>query len=732
MRAALLGFTRALTFLLLWCMNVWPVDASAGSGAIQRLERASLSALSGERDVQLPHVLESADFPSAGGTVKYHLDFDLPDMLDMPLGIYIPKISLSGRLYLNGHLAATCGNARLEHLRCLHQPQFYKIPAALLRPGQNTLVIEVYATPRQNNGLSVVHLGDADVVYETLYSWRHFITAELQMGLIYLSALLGVAALIASMVLHEKNLFIWYGLVCLMNAVASLNGVVTNPHVDGDFFNWLVFSSRFASAILAYVLLLSIFKAGKPFFIRILLSYLAFSLLVIFISGSDRKIVMALYAPLMLLGFPIIYMAARGIYKMKGTGYWINAAILLIMFACGVVDFYKLTGASAFDQIYLLPYANGFAMVSMGLFLIYRISKELVDSQKSTALLQQQIDQRSAFELTQHIPVGTYTMRLAPGKSQAQYTFLSQRFVVLTGLDPEQVYRDPDHVFAVLHPDDKEAWIQAHKQSVEKKSTFAGRARIVVHGQLRWVVAEAIPRQLADGSTIWEGVLTDETGEVMARQKAEQDRLAWQTHLMEKSRLEEREQLLRDVHDGFGSQLASVRMMVENGYVQSHKLSHYLQELSADLHLVVDTLGQPDVTLEEAFYDMRYRTNHYFSKSNIQFDWVISLQHLPFVEPRATLQIQRIVQEAIHNAVRHAHAQRVVIQVMYSPDAGVLRASVSDDGIGMPTDPPKGRGLSNMRHRARSVHGMLQISRLQPGTDVSLTVNLAHSHAVKG
>lgn len=704
-------------------MNVWPVDASAGSVSIQRLEKASLSALSGTRDVQLPHELESVDFPANGGTVKYHLDFVLPDVTDSPLGFYIPKISLSGRLYLNGHLVATCGNARLEHLRCLHQPQFYKIPVALLRPGQNTLVVEVYATSRQNNGLSVVHLGDADVVYEDLYSWRHFITAELQMGLIYLSALLGVAALITSMVLHQKNLFIWYGLACLMNAVASLNGVVTNPHVDGDFFNWLVFSSRFASAIVAYVLLLSIFKADKPFFIKILLSYLVFSLLLIYVSNNDRKIVLALYAPLMLLGFPIIYMAARGIYKMKGTGYWFNAAILLLMFACGVVDFYKLTGASAFDQIYLLPYANGFAMVSVGLFLIYKISKDLVDSQKSTALLQQQIDQRSAFELIQHIPVGTYTMRLAPGQSQARYTFLSQRFLKLTGLDPEQVYREPDQVFDVLHPDDKQAWVQAHKQSVEKKSTFAGRARMVVHGQLRWVMAEAIPRQLADGSTIWEGVLTDETAEVLARQKAEQDRLAWQAHLMEKSRLEEREQLLRDVHDGFGSQLASVRMMVEKGYVQPHKLSNYLQQLSADLHLVVDTLGQTDVTLAEAFYDMRYRTNHYFSKSNIQFEWVISLSHLPFVEPRVTLQIQRIVQEAIQNAVRHAHARSIAIQVIHTPDEGVLRVSVSDDGKGMPPDPPKGRGLSNMRHRARTVNGVLSFNTLNPGTQVLLTLS---------
>jgi len=713
------SIAKILVIILIFLTNAqtWAMTSDIPT---QSLKNAQLSSLAGVRDVQLSHVPESTDFPAEGGTVRYLLNFDLNRIPDMPLGIYIPKISLSGKVYLNGQWVATCGNAQLEDLRCLHQPQFYRVPGTLFRQGKNALTIEVYATSRQTNGLSVVHLGEANAVYENMYSWMYFLTAELQMGLIYLSGLLGVAALIASRILRKYKSFIWYGSVCLLHAVASLIGVVTNPPVDIDFFNWLIFSSRFGFLVFAYISLLSIFKGKNSSWIKILLWYFAFALIAIYFSANNRYVVVALYSPLAVIGGPILYTAARGILKMKNNGYLFSIFILFMVFCGGVFDFYRLAANHVFNGIYVSVYTNGFALVLIGLILIYRITTELVDSQNSVIFLQQQADHRSAFELTKYIPVGTYTMRLDPGEIIAKYTFLSQRFLDLTGLDQELFYHNPVHAFDCLHPEDREAWIQLQKKSFETKSTFIQHARFIVNDQVRWVVAESIARQIFDGSTIWEGVLTDETSVVIARQKAEQDRITLQMYLMEKSRLEEREQLLRDVHDGFGSQLASVRMMVERGYVQPSKLNYYLQELSADLHLVVDTLGQSDITLEEAFYGMRYRIDRYFANSNISFEWLISLEKLPVVDSRSALQIQRIIQEAINNAVRHAKAKSIGIKAIYDSDNLFLSISVSDDGIGIPQTPRRGRGIANMRHRARTINSRIEIMPRHPGTEVLL------------
>ncbi len=119
--------------------------------------------------------------------------------------------------------------------------------------------------------------------------------------------------------------------------------------------------------------------------------------------------------------------------------------------------------------------------------------------------------ERSAFELIQNIPVGAYTMVLPPDGKMAQFSFVSARFLEITGLDAETVLADPFPVLACIHPEDRDDWVQLNTESFEQRTPFFGETRIVVEGQVRWVTAESTPRQLPNGSTVWEGVLTDIT-----------------------------------------------------------------------------------------------------------------------------------------------------------------------------------------------------------------------------
>jgi len=85
----------------------------------------------------------------------------------------------------------------------------------------------------------------------------------------------------------------------------------------------------------------------------------------------------------------------------------------------------------------------------------------------------------------------------------------------------------------------------------------------------------------------------------------------------------------------------------------------------------------------------------------------------------------RIAQEAIHNAVRHAHAQR--IDVGLSARNGDLLLTVDDDGVGFdPSAAPlrsRRLGLTSMEERARAIGGTLTIdSQPGEGTRVRLEV----------
>lgn len=196
---------------------------------------------------------------------------------------------------------------------------------------------------------------------------------------------------------------------------------------------------------------------------------------------------------------------------------------------------------------------------------------------------------------------------------------------------------------------------------------------------------------------------------------------------VEQSRFQEREKLLQDMHDGFGSQLASIRIMAEQGRIKPEQLPNYLREMTSDLHLIVDTLSQEDITLESALLDMRYRMQRRFDAGKPQMHWQIQLDGMPELDPRLILHILRIMQEAFNNAFAHANSNNVWLNAHFDAAQQRLIVSVRDDGAGMPEKIRPGRGLSNMQQRSREIGAQLERMDAQPGTEIRLTLVLAKS-----
>ncbi|HET9270590.1 MAG TPA: ATP-binding protein, partial [Vicinamibacterales bacterium] len=97
--------------------------------------------------------------------------------------------------------------------------------------------------------------------------------------------------------------------------------------------------------------------------------------------------------------------------------------------------------------------------------------------------------------------------------------------------------------------------------------------------------------------------------------------------------------------------------------------------------------------------------------------------------PDVDLQLFRIAQEAVTNAVRHGHPTRIDISVSY--DERQVSLTVSDNGCGFDTHAQKGIardnehfGLLTMRERAEHVGGGLRVESV-PGTGTTV-------HAVAG
>lgn len=168
--------------------------------------------------------------------------------------------------------------------------------------------------------------------------------------------------------------------------------------------------------------------------------------------------------------------------------------------------------------------------------MLQRETATRLSAEEEVRTLRAQLE-RTAYELTENIPVGTYTMVLPPGGTMAKFSFMSRRFIELTGLDRKAAASDPLQAFACVHPDDYAAWVQRNAETFARKEPFFGQTRIIVHDQVRWITAESRPRALPDGATVWEGVLIDVTEQVLAIQAAEAARQALQAANAELQRL---------------------------------------------------------------------------------------------------------------------------------------------------------------------------------------------------
>ncbi|WP_295455748.1 response regulator [uncultured Thiodictyon sp.] len=304
----------------------------------------------------------------------------------------------------------------------------------------------------------------------------------------------------------------------------------------------------------------------------------------------------------------------------------------------------------------------------------------------------------------QHSPIYAYIKEVTAQESRV--LIASENFQGMVGVPGSKMVGKamgelfPDEVAAKISADD---WAVASSgQPLRLDEDFNGRH----YTTLKFPIIQG-ERKLLAGYTI----------DVTERNQAEAVQRAY---LAERARAEERESLLHDMHDGFASQLATAYLRNEHSPLTRRETSTLLRECLDDFYLVVDTLGEDEKSLNEAIADYRYRCDNRLSSLAVQVDWEIELSGCPPIGQRITLNILRILQEALNNAINHAQAQHIRIAVLFHPD-GRLRITVADDGVGIAAIPKPGRGLPNMQKRARNIGMRLAFTRLEPGTIVSLS-----------
>lgn len=202
-------------------------------------------------------------------------------------------------------------------------------------------------------------------------------------------------------------------------------------------------------------------------------------------------------------------------------------------------------------------------------------------------------------------------------------------------------------------------------------------------------------------------------------------RAASQEALEEARRARERERILRDLHDGVGSQLLGLIARARAGKLEGETLTRELEECFEDLRLIVNSMDPVEPSLEETLGELRLRVHRQCDSTGVALSWHCDDTSQLRLPADATLQLLRAVQEMLSNALRHAKARAVALRVCFlGPSEPFLQVSVEDDGVGF--DPERlvrsGRGLASLRARAQKLSGTLQVRSSSKGTRVELQI----------
>jgi len=192
---------------------------------------------------------------------------------------------------------------------------------------------------------------------------------------------------------------------------------------------------------------------------------------------------------------------------------------------------------------------------------------------------------------------------------------------------------------------------------------------------------------------------------------------------------EERQLIMRELHDGLGSQLFTSLSRVERGDMNDDQIASALRSCIADMRLALDALASDEHDLSAALGNFMFRWEAQLVAAGVRPRWDIDLPDDALtLSPHAALQLLRVAQEALTNVLKHAQATQV--QVRLCQREGMLEMDIEDDGRGLGPDPPRqGHGMGNMRSRAQRLGGALELKSTASGTCVELRLPMSAATA---
>jgi two-component system, NarL family, sensor histidine kinase DegS len=203
--------------------------------------------------------------------------------------------------------------------------------------------------------------------------------------------------------------------------------------------------------------------------------------------------------------------------------------------------------------------------------------------------------------------------------------------------------------------------------------------------------------------------------------------------IKKKTIVEERSRLSREIHDSLAQRIGSsilkidvLRGTLNNGNTadalkQIANIKHDMQETYLEVRDIIDQLRVQMPDNPRMLPTLAQYTQEFAQSTGINCQLYMADGHAD-IQPLATVELLRIVQEALNNVKKHSGADQIEVKFESTDDA--VKVIIRDNGKGFTTNTVKGQhGLTVMKERAESLGGHLDIiSSPGRGTTVEVTI----------
>ena len=191
----------------------------------------------------------------------------------------------------------------------------------------------------------------------------------------------------------------------------------------------------------------------------------------------------------------------------------------------------------------------------------------------------------------------------------------------------------------------------------------------------------------------------------------------------------ERERISRDLHDNVGAQLSYIISNIDHIVETQNKDNNRLDDVSdtaknaiLNLRETIWAINNEQITVED-FYDRfkLYATNQIKNRAQVQLIFNEKIIYNRTLHPNQALNLYRICQEALTNALKYANATTIEVFIQTN-EYSYFQFDLKDDGVGFDfNENTEGYGFKNMKARAKEMGALLNLmSEKGKGTTVEI------------